>query len=268
MGNKKPISAFRRFRLKWMPFANLAVIGIALLAVFQLPHANLRIIEPVASPVPPSTTTEISGPFNLRLHVDHTVGCDYEPSTFRVVATPSSGAPIPIDNLVLDHKSWVASDIKLPLGEYRLAISVQVHCESEDIKKEMNIKVICRPLTVAQAKAQGDACGEYVSDNCGGFVSLPSCRDFGANDLRIKKQETNCKQTGFYVGQSTLTYVEGGETRHYFAALKCGSGNDTDCYQPPASSGSCKTSKSPEIFSYYGDKKDPAFHRCRIECPK
>jgi len=147
-------------------------------------------------------------------------------------------------------------------------VSVKVHCESEAITKEMSIKVVCRPLTLNQAKAQGDVCGEYVPDNCGGYVSLPSCKDFGTNDPRIRKIELNCKQTGFYVGQSTSTYVEGGETRHYYTALKCGSGNNTECYQLPAGSGSCKTSKSPELFSYYGDKGDPAFHRCRIECPK
>lgn len=266
MGGKKTISPFYRFRLKWMPFTNLIIIGIGLFVLVQLPHANVRIIEPETSFADPPVKTEVGSPFNLRVHIDHTVGCDYEPSTLHAIATQVNGTAIPIENLVQDHKNWVARDVKLPLGEYQLTVSVQVHCETDSIKKEMSINVICRPLTVAQAKAQGDACGEYVPDNCGGYVSLPSCQDFGANDLRINNPKLNCNQTGYYVGQTALTYFEGGETRQYYAALKCGSGNNTECYQQPSASGSCKTSKLPEGLTYYGNKDDPAFHRCRIEC--
>lgn len=269
MADRKTPSAFYRFRLKWMPFANLAIIGVAILVLLQLPYAEVHIIEPPASPTATgSTITEVGSPFTLRVYIDNTIGCDYQADSLRVVATAADGIAIPIQNLVLEGKEWVASNVNLPLGQYQLAVSVMAECEADAVAKVMNIVVACRPLTVAQAKVQGDVCGEYVADNCGGYVKLPSCIDFGVGDMRVNNPNLNCKQTGYYVGRSALTYVENGETRHYFAALKCGSGNNKECYEQPTANGSCKSSKSPEEFTYYGSKDDPAFHKCRIECAK
>lgn len=264
MGQLKQPSAFYRFRLKWMPFANLTVIAVGIFIILQLPYLHVHILEPAETPA--SSRVEVGSSFNLRVFIEESLGCGYEPSSLRVVAKPTQGEEILIGNLVQDYKHWVASNINLPWGEYQLTVSVQADCEEQAVTDTLNIAVVCKPLTVAQAKLQGDLCGEYVSDNCGGYVKLPSCSDFGNKDPRLNNPNLNCKQTGYYVGKSALTYEADGKTHYYFAALKCDSENDTECYKSTSNTGSCITSKTPEAFDFYGSKEDPAFHKCRIEC--
>lgn len=262
-------SAFYRWRLKWMPFANLTVLGIAIYGLLQLPNVEVSIIEPLtsASVSESSSAPMVPTPFTLRVNIDKTLGCDFKPSSIKAIATSEDGSVIELDGSAKNDREWVAKNVSLPLGEYRLEASVDADCgEPEIVSDSIKMNVVCIPLTAEKARVKGDACGEYVADSCGGYVKLDSCADYGANDPRITNEKLSCSQSGYYVGKSVSEYVTDDGAGHYFTALKCGSENNKDCYELPSTPGACKYSKSPEEFGFYGSKDDSSFHKCRIEC--
>lgn len=263
-------SSFYQFRLKWMPFANLAVIVIAIAILFQLPHVKLTIVEPSDIPSSSKNSSSVLGvtnPFNLRMDIQKTLGCDFYPKTLKAVAKSVDGSIIPIDDIERDKNEWIARDVNLPLGEYQLSASVNADCgKAKTVSDTVRVNVICIPLTAEKARANGDVCGEYVPDGCGSYVKLGSCLNYGASDPRILNKKLNCSQTGFYVGKSISKYIKDNETEYYYTALKCGSGTNKDCYGLPLSNGSCRYSSTPEDLDFYGSKDDPSFHKCRIQC--
>jgi hypothetical protein len=266
--NKKR-SSFYQFRLKWMPFANLAIIVVAIVLLLKLPHVKLTIIEPsdISSSSHSSSVLKVTNPFNLRLGIQKTLGCEFNPQTLKAEAKSASGSTIPIDDVEQDKNEWIARDINLPLGEYQLSASLNVDCgRPKTVSDSVRINVVCIPLTAEKARANGDVCGNYVLDGCGAYVKLDSCQHYGSNDQRIINKKLNCKQTGYYVGKSISQYIKGNKTEYYYTALKCGSGNNKDCYKLPSSPGSCRYSSSPEELGFYGNKDDTSFHKCRIEC--
>ena len=266
-GNQR--SSFYRFRLKWMPFANLAIIIAAIVILFQLPHVKLMIVEPsdISQSSDSSSVLAVTNPFNLRMDIQKTLGCSFNPQTLKAVAKQVNGSTIAISNIEKDKNEWIARDINLPLGEYQLDASLNVDCgKAKTVSDSVRINVICIPLTAEKARANGDVCGDYVPDGCGSFVKMDSCINFGSNDQRINNKKLNCSQTGFYVGKSISKYIKDNKTEYYYTALKCGSGNNKDCYKLPSSPDTCRYSSSPEDFNFYGSKVDPSFHKCRIEC--
>ena len=268
-GRKDKPGAFRKFRLKWMPFANLSVIGTAVIILVQLPHVDVTIIEPAttAAITAPASVIEVANPFALRVNIEKTLGCDFNPSTIKVVAKSGDGKEIAINNMAPEHNYWKANSIELPLGEYEVDVSVPANCWGPVVFSDsIKLSVVCVPLTAITAKSSGDVCGEYVADNCGGYVKLDSCENFGKNDPRLNHEKMNCSRTGYYVGKSVVKYEDSGGSGNYFTALKCDSGNNKDCYELPSAPGECRYSKSPENFAFYGSQDDASFHKCRIEC--
>lgn len=260
---------FNQFRRKWMPFSNLAIIGIAIFVLYQLPHVKLMIIEP--SDISPSTDSslvlEVTNPFNLRMGIQKTLGCDFHPQTLKALATTKNGLAIKIGDIMRDKNEWIARDVNLPLGEYRVDVSLKVDCgKPETVSDSVRINVVCIPLTAEKARANGDVCGDYVPNGCGAYVKLDSCLNYGSNDQRINNEKLNCSQTGYYVGKSVSKFIKGDKAEYYYTALKCGSGNNNECYKLPSSPDTCRYSSDPEELGFYGNKEDPSFHKCRIEC--
>jgi hypothetical protein len=266
---KNKPGAFYKWRLKWMPFANLSVMGIAVYGLFQLPFVELNIVEPYASASisESSSVPTVANPFTLRVNIEKTMGCDFTPSTIKAVVKSADGLVIEIDDITQDDKGWLASNIDVPLGEYLLEVSVEANCwEPEIVSDSMHINVVCVPLTVAKAKANGDVCGEHVADHCGGYVKLDSCENYGVNDPRVINEKLNCSQSGYYVGKSASKSAPDGGAGNYYTALQCGSENNSDCYDLPSAPGMCRYSKSPEDIGFYGSKDDSSFHKCKVEC--
>lgn len=191
-------SSFYRFRLKWMPFANLAIIIAAIVILFQLPHVKLMIVEPsdISQSSDSSSVLEVTNPFNLRMDIRKTLGCSFYPQTLKAVAKQVNGSTIAISNIETDKNEWIARDINLPLGEYQLDASLNVNCgKAKTVSDSVRINVICIPLTAEKARANGDVCGDYVPDGCGSFVKMDSCLNYGSNDQRINNKKLNCSQT-------------------------------------------------------------------------